>query len=543
MHKITTFALYTLILVLLSSLPAQGGWLPWGPDTLVTIGNTKYTTEDFKVWWQNWQEPDMKVPDDPQEFINWMLLFDEAERMNLFESPVYRKKVITFLKTRSLMMLKAEEIDKKIRISDDDLWQKYLTTYAPRYQLNIFFFKKKDIAQKFVDKFKNDPELNQDFEKNFGREDNYYSQRTEWYRPLAINPGWNPILATLQKGMMSEPVPWKSDFIVLRLQDKIEGNREDFATVKTALQKVVWKEKEGQLTLELLRKLRKKYHVVVNTERVKEIQMDATDASLSDTPLIATSKGDISEKIVLAKIRQLENFRIRNGFAHDTSFQFKNQVINGIIDQTLTSWEGLARKYEKKLPFKLTYQFYCQHRMIKVLERQIFLGAVKISQKEIETFYQENSALFTQPEVVRIALVQGTEEGLKSLWLEAALGRDFVTLAEKSTGRDIPVQDIPINHLTKKLKEVLDKLTINEVSPVFTDKGHATLVQLLGRKAEKSTPLAAVEKKIKKSLFDKKVKTLRQEYLDKLTQKYPVTIDETVWKNLKQELESLDEAK
>lgn len=543
MRKITSPILYTLILILLSSLPAQGAWWPWSPDTLVTIGDTKYSTEDFKVWWQNWQEPDMKVPDDPQEFIDWMLLFDEAERMNLYESPIYRRKVITFLKTRTLMLLKAEEIDKKIRISDDDLWQKYLTTYAPRYQLSIFFFKKQDVAQKFVDKFENKPVSNEDFEKNFGREDNYYSQRTEWYRPLAINPGWNPILATLKKGMMSQPVPWKSDFIVLRLQDKLEGSREDFDTVKTALQKVVWKDKEGQLTLKLLKKLRKKYNVIVNTERVKEIKMDATDASLSDTPLITTSKGDISEKIVLAKIRQLENFRIRNGFTQDTSFQFKNQVINGIIDQTLTSWEGLARKYEEKLPFKLTYQFYCQHRMIKLLEEQIFQGAVKVSKEEIEKYYQDNSALFTQPEVVRIALVQGTKEGLKALWLEAALGRDFVTLAEKSTGRDIPVQDIPINHLSPKLKEVLDKLTINEVSPVFTDKGHATLVQLIGRKAERSTPLVAVEQKIKTLLFDKKVKKLRQEYLDKLTQKYPVTIDETVWKNLKQELESLDEAK
>jgi parvulin-like peptidyl-prolyl isomerase len=543
MHKIKRSISYAIFLFFLSSLSAQGGWLPWSPDILVSIGDTKYSTEDFTTWWHNWQEPGMKVPDTPKEFTNWMLLFDEAERMKLYESPVYRKKVLVFLKTRTLMLLKGEEIDKKIRISDNDLWQKYLTTYAPRYQIRIFFFKKQDVAQKFVDKFGKDPISNDDFEKQFGRKDNYYSQRTEWYRPLAINPGWIPILATLQKGTISQPVPWKSDFIVLRLQDKLEGSREDFDTVRKALQKVVWKDKEGQLTVELLQKLRKKYKIVVNTERLKELQTDATDESLSDTPLIATSKGDISEKIVLAKIRQLENFRIRNGFINKTSFQFKNQVVNGIIDQTLTSWEGLARKYEEKQPFKSTFQFYCQHRMIKLLEEQIFQGAVKISPKEITTYYQNNSTLFTQPEVVRIALIQGTEEGLNALWLETALGHDFIALAEKSTGGDIPVQDMPSNHLSKNLKEILDKLTINEVSPVFMDKGHATLVQLIGRKAAQTIPLAAAEKEIKKSLFDKKLKKLRQDYLNKLEQKYPVTIDKAVWKNLKQELEHLDETK
>lgn len=537
MYRVNTIIFYSIILLFFSALPLQAGWFPWSPSTLVTINGEEYTTEDFKVWWENWQEKDMELPGSPTPFVDWMLLFKEAEKMKLYESPVYRKKVITFLRARTLMQLKSEEIDSKIKISDDDLWDQYQKTHATRYQLNIFFFKNQESAQQFVDKLGNERVSGEEFATKHGRGDNYYSQRTEWYRPLAINPGWIPIIHELDKGEMSQPVPWKGDFIVLRLQDKLEGSREDFSNVKRSLQQAVWKTKENQLTFELVTRLREKYQVEVNTERLKELRVDATEESLSDTPLISTNNGDISEKIVLAKLRQVERFRNRNGFKTDANLQFKNQVVNGIIDQTLTSWEGLARKYEQKPPLKAVYEFYCQHRMIKLLEEQVFFAKATVSQEEIESYYQENIALFTQPEVIRMARVQGSAEALNALWLEVALGNDFVRLAQQSTGQDVPVQDIPINHLDPKIKEVVDNLTVNEVSQVFTLDGHENLVQLIRRKGSQITPLLDVKENIRKTLHTAKVEALRQEYLARLRVEFPVEINDTVWQNLKKELE------
>lgn len=540
MYRIGKILFFCFILSLCATLPLHGSWLPWSSQTLVSIGGEDYSNDDFKVWWENWQEKDMQLPESPAPFIDWILLFKEAERMKLYESPVYRKKALTFLKARTLMYLKAEEIDSKIKISDDDLWKQYLKTYAPQYQINIFFFKKQETAQAFVDKIGNDPVSDEEFATRHGRDDGYFSQRSEWYRPLAINPGWLPILHELKKGKLSQPVPWKGDFVVLRLQDLLEGNRADFEIVKNQVREKVWKEQENKLTVDLLTRLRQQYHVKVDSERLEKLDTETPANGGSDEPLIYTDNGNISEKIVLAKIHQLQRFRRQNGFKVENSFQFKNQVVNGIIDQTLTSWEALARKYEEKPPFESTYKFYCQHRMTKLLEERLFVPQATVTEEEIQAYYEENLPLYTQPEIIRMAIIEGDEKTLNDLWLEVALGGDFMTLARQRTGNEVPIREIPANHLHPQVKEVLDKLTKNEVSKAFKVDEHVSLVQLIERKAKQTMPLSEVKEDIKQSLYTAKLAALRQDYLDKLRVKYAVEINDKAWQNLKKEMEQDD---
>ena len=540
MYRIGITLCFTLLLSISFSLPLQGAWFPWGSQTLVTIDGQEYSSEDIKSWWENWQEKDMTFPETPAPFVDWILLVNEAERMKLYESPEYRKKVLTFLKARTLMYLKGEEIDEKITISDDELWKQYLKSHAPQYQLNIFFFKEQETAQAFVDKLGQAGISNAEFASKHGREDGYYSQRSEWYRPVAINPGWLPILNELEEGKMSPPVPYKHDFVVLRLQDVVEGNKTDFAMMKKQLHEKVWKEKETKLTVDLLTRLREQYHVRIDSERLEQLDIETPDYTGSDEPLILTDQGNISEKIVLAKIRQVQRFRRQNGFMVENNFKFKNQVVNGIIDQTLTSWEALARKYEEKPPLEAIYTFYCQHRMTKALEQRIFIPQAVVTEEEIKAFYESNLALYTRPEIVRMAIVEGTETALNKLWLETALGADFMTIAQKRTGHEIPIRDIPANHLHPDVKAVVDKLSKNEVSKAFTVDNHVSVVQLIDRKGKEVMPLAEVKEEIKKSLFESKLATLRQNYLDKLRDEYTVKIDDTAWQNLRKEMEQDD---
>jgi len=253
--------------------------------------------------------------------------------------------------------------------------------------------------------------------------------------------------------------------------------------------------------------------------------------------LISTDNGNISEEIVLAKIRQVQHFRKKNGFKVESDLPFKTRVVNGIIDQTLTSWEALDRKYEERPPFKAVYQFYCQHRMIKLLEQKIFRSQAEVSDKEITAYYHNNTALFTRPEVIRMAIMEGSEPFLKSLWLEVALDGDFIALAEKRTGHAVPIREIPVNHLNPKVKEVIDTLTKNEVSRVFSVDDHVSLVQLIERKAAQVIPLSEVKDTIITTLYTAKIEKLRRDYLDKLRKEYVVKTNEDAWQKLRKELE------
>ncbi len=541
MSRIKTIIYCITVLILSTALPSQGGWFSWGTPTLVTIGENDYSAQDFKDWWANWEEEGMQFPETPDTFIEWNLLFKEAEKMKLYEAPAYRYKTRTFLKARTLMQLKSEEVDQKIKVTDDALWELYLDTYSPLYQLNIFFFKKEDTATDFTDTLSDKPLNDEEFASMAETKGGFYAKRIEWYRPVTINPGWLPILNKLEKGDLSPPVPWKEGFVVLRLQNKQEGTRDDMESIRESLRKKIWKKEETRLTIELLKNLRKQYQVKIDTDRLEQLDITVPDEELSDEPLIYTNHGNISEKIVVGKLKQLHQFRRKNGFSKDTSFQFKNQVVNGIIDQTLTSWEGVARGYETKPPFKAIYQFYCQHQMVKLLEARLFSADVVVSDEEIEDYYNTNIKFFSRPEVIRMVIVEGSEDGLNSLWLEVALGGDFRLLAQKRTGQDIPIRDLPVDHINKTVKEVLDKLTINEVSDVFSVDGHVTLVQLIERRPAQIQPLSDVRETIRTTLQTAKSQKLRSDYLEKLKKEYKVKVNDSVWQNLKKELGPVDE--
>ncbi|MCK5545139.1 MAG: hypothetical protein KAI35_07965, partial [Desulfobulbaceae bacterium] len=76
----------TTLLVLIIIMAADGNREAgaWGNKNLVTINGTKYTTEDYKHWWDSFKTKDMEFPDSPESFIDWHLLAEEARSMELF---------------------------------------------------------------------------------------------------------------------------------------------------------------------------------------------------------------------------------------------------------------------------------------------------------------------------------------------------------------------------------------------------------------------------------------------------------------------------
>ncbi|WP_457573205.1 peptidyl-prolyl cis-trans isomerase [Desulfolithobacter sp.] len=532
--------LLSLIIFLAALSHGQAGWF-WEDNTLVTIDGHKYTTEDFRNWWANWREKDQPLPKTLDPFIDWTLLYREAERMKLYEDPTYRKKVLTFLKARTLMMLKAEEVDRKIHISDEAMWQRYQEQYAPMYQLNILFFHTREDAEKVLNRFEGLRADDEQFSILKIGEDGLVSLQTRWYRPVGINSEWLDIIRALKPGAFTEPIQWQKGFVVLRLQNIQEGSKEDFATVKKSIRDALWKEQETVRTRELLKKLREKYKVVIDEKRLAALDIEAPDDSFGDEPIITTDRGSVSEKQFMAQVRRLQRFRQQNGFKQDSDYDFKKQVLSGIIDQTLTTWEGLARGYEKEAPLKEVYTFYCQHRLIKNLEERLFIPEAKVTDEEIEQYYRDHIDEFTQPEIIRMAIVEGTHESLNTLWTEVAMGGTFMDVARERLGHPVPIREIPYNHLEPEVKAVVDKLTNGEISPVFTVKEHVTMLQLVERKPARAMEFDRVRKHIQDKLYQDKIKAAREAFLARLRAQSTIEVNDKVWQKLKDEMETADE--
>ncbi len=504
-------------------------------QVLVTIDGTGYTTADFRAWWENWRRDETApLPRTPDPFVDWLLLFREAERMRLYEDAGYRKKVLTFLKARTLMLLKEEEVDSRIVISDRDLQARYRRDYAPRYLVDLLFFRSREAAERLLARLGPGPVDTPRLEALAAAKDAAFSMQSGWYRPGGIDPQWRRILSGLQEGAMSAPAAWKKGAVVLHCRKIAPADDEDFAAVRDQVRRVLWKEEEQRLTIALLRDLRDKYHVTVDRERLRRLDISRADDDFSDQWLIRTDHGVVTEREFMAQVRRMQRFRRENGFREDSGEAFKLRIVNAIIDQTLTSWEALARHYEKRPPFADTYTYYCRHRMIRSLEERIFQDTSPVPAEAIRRYYGTHRQEFTRPEIIRMAIVEGSEEEMNGLWTEVAMGGDFLELARQRLGHAPPLRDVQVDHLQPRVRQVVTRLTRGELSPVFEVNGHVSLLLLVDRTPARLAPLAEVEKEIGRRLRQRRQAEAREDYLARLRARSTIEINSAAWQRLLQ---------
>ncbi len=538
-RQLNTILAILITMLLVSATQSSGAW-PWQDNTLVTIDGENYSTDDFRSWWTNWQEKDQPLPETPAPYIDWILQYREAERMRLFEDPAFQRKVQTFLKARTLMLLKNEEVDAKVKVRDSDIRARYEKLYVPLYQVTILSFSDQEAADSLLARIGTDA-VDETLLKNLANDPtNRLQLKKQWLRPSSFSPENLAAVQQLTPGRLSPPLQGRRGVVMLFLHATSDGDNKDYESVKKVIYQYLRKQRAGELTAELLQKLRRKYEVTVDEERLQAIDIDAPLESFTDAPLITTTNGDISEKLFMAQLLKQKRFNTRNNFAVTDAMVFKQRVLNGIIDQTLTTWEGLARGYENKPPLKESYLFYSRHRMIKRLESRVLKVATETTPEEIEQYYREHIREFTTPEIIRMSILDGDKKAMQVIWTEVAMGGDFRQLTAKLFGHAPPVRDVPVNHLEPEVLAMVNSLDKGELSPVFSVNGHTSLLLLVDRKPARTMPLSKVSKQIREQIAQQRAENKRQEFLIRLRGQSTIEINDAVWQRLKEDMQETE---
>ncbi|VAW36604.1 hypothetical protein MNBD_DELTA04-1099 [hydrothermal vent metagenome] len=544
MYKIIRPLTLAAILFFVCISPLRASWLPWSSSTLVTVNGTEYSADDFSNWWKNWREKGMSIPETPAPYVDWLLLYRQGEKMHLYNTPAYRMKVMVFLKARSLMMLKYDEVDSKIKISRQELWQRYLKSYVPRWQVNVISFHNKQDADAAYKKLLAGTVTVEELHKQAGSKGGAIAVKSRWQRPDNTNIGWQKILLGLGKKGFSKPTSFRNGVLILQLLSTAGADKKDFAKFREGISRKLWREKEGVYTNRLLQRLWKKYHVQVNRKLLKKLDVNTPVAALPAENIITMDEGSVSVKEFMQKLRAQRRFRREYGFK-DAAFRYKEQVLDGIISQTLTTRAGLDRHYEKKPPFDKIFQFYTRHRLVMALEKQVFLPQVKVSAAEIKTFYNKNIREFSRPASFRLALIKGSRQEMKALWVETMAGGDFMTLARGKVPHGASlVHTFTEDDMDSGIKTAVAGLaTKGDVSQVFALQGQYALVQLLDHRPADTLPLERVKDFIARQLKQDKLKAVRAGYLKKLRAASVIQVNDRVWQGLRQELRRKDEKK
>ncbi|GAB4339670.1 MAG: hypothetical protein Kow0089_12750 [Desulfobulbaceae bacterium] len=539
---------------------------PWGKSYLLKIDDQEYTPEDFRNWWGNWRDRNQPVPSTVDPYVDWLLMVREGERMMLYDDPVYHRDVNVYLRVLSQVQLKNDEIDSRISITDEMVEKRYREQYLPVWTYHFAAFKDKESAQKAYGDLVAGTVTMEELAKaaqsaqsaphgatpsghpDVGSEGNGGGstggvekllgvQLNAKRRPFRSDKEWSDVLGGLEPGAFAAPFPYQETFVIVQLKDRFAGDADDFAKISGSIRTRLRKEQQAALTFDLLKRLKKKFNVTVNEERLKVMDPDSPETIQPDSILITIGDMQVTERQVIDKVESEFKRNSIYGLTRGDGRETLLRVVDGIIGQTLITLESLDRHYERESPIKELVEFKQKHKLVQKLDRLIREQVPSPGEEEIKAYYAENRSEFAGPEIYRMALLKGDEQTLNRIWLGVVVnGEDFFSIAKKELGDGPSVQGYPADHLEKPVLEQVRSLNRNELSRVFPlDDGYG-LVYLVEYVQSKTTPLEMVRERIRKKLLDDAFAEAREAYLADLRKKASLQVNENLWTKLQSEL-------
>lgn len=527
-----TVSKYALIGLLVCRLAAAGAAeLPAG-EALTVINAVEYSAEDFQHWWENVQKAEEPLPAEAEEFINWQLLVQEANKMELFTLPSFQHKVEVFVKVRALMMLKNQEVDSRITISETEMRELYHKEYVPGRYLAELHFKKFAEAQETFLKLSVEKPGYAELFKYAGHDEQplFLVRHPKWYRPALLPEQVAKAVTGLQPGDFSKPFQVNNGFVVYQLLKLKEGEPEDFELRKNDLRENLRKKKHSELTEELINKLKKKYNVTVNEQLLVALDILSPDPRLADEILVTSARSKVDVAYFMAQFKRNPSLMHELTGGPDQQLRIKWRTLNAMVSNSLVDWEALDRHYEKEAPFKPVYQFYRQHRLIVELKNRIYQD-LTVTTKELQDYYQQHAAEFTEPAKVRLTYIQGEEQEIKALWSESLIGRDLMKVSHGMALKIVYGANQTHNHheLSGALRDKLASLGPGEVSMPFVDEGTYSLARL----EEVIPSLVPPFEQVKDLIAEKLIKAKRDEalksFLAQLREHSSIYFNDKVW--------------
>jgi len=517
---------------------SQAFWFG-GSEPLLKINDKAYTSADFSVWWQEWRENESKLPADLTPFIDWLLLVDEARDMELEDNLEYRRKVDIFLKSRSLMLLKQEEVDSKLKEPKREvLWSEYEKLYQPILELKILQVADPEVAEKIL------KACNEGVKFKLAALDTGLAEpqilSRKGVRPYSVSPDFKALFeAEVENGRLHILEGGNGSSMVVEVVEKKPASDEDYESKVEVLRKKYFKTLEQQLNVALLTRLRQKYKPVVDEEALASIETltAADDAALKQTVITIEDLEIPAWQILRLINNERKMFRDRQGQATMTPEKIKKLVLDNVLAQTIVGLEARNRHYETISPFKETYNFYCQRRLIKELEKSVIWPQVKVTPEDVEREYNSMLKHFSQPDEVEVAWVQLADERLSQLLTtELNSGRGFFKVMEPYFPQGVEFSREREDRLRPALREIVSQLAPGQVSAPIKKGENTFFVKLIRRFGDQHLSLAEVSEMLEGRLREEGFAEARQQLLESLKSRAKIAIKERTWRRLRQKL-------
>ncbi len=522
-----------LLLTLLCTAPTASAWNLWGnPEPLLTVNEQTYQCQDYLDWWHEWREDD-QPPTSPDDYVNWLLLAGEAAQMQLQDQPSYQRKIATFLKVRSMMLFKKEEIDDKVITPDEKtLYNFYLESFTPHWQLRTVTFRTSEELDRFMAAYTASPDSSTEeiLASLSLTNDDYLLSSAVWDRPYHLPEKITTLLRAADTRRFSEPYPWRETWQVIEVLAAEPAADDDFTQLRPSLEQLHLKRQRTNLTAKLIEQLRKKYPIEIDQELLESIQYDGVPEEQAQQIVLKFLSFQVTAaELQNAAKQQYDSLAPQQKMKVPFSTT-RQQVLEAIISQNLVDTEALERHYEQRPPLKSTFDFYRNHRLIRELERQIIQPEVQnVTAEAIREAYEKHKLQLSGPPLVEIIRGQTTDPDLAArLHAKLREGEDFSAIMAVLGNRNSKPEKLPLQHLIDPVQDVLKTLRPGQTAMV-EDGENYIFIRLI--KAPKQEIVAfdkvkqSLEDELKRGAFLQK----KQDVIQQLRNRSTIEINQQQW--------------
>jgi len=466
------------------------------------------------------------------EMIDDKLIVQETIKIGLDKTPEFTGDYKLYRLNLSLYMLKKEEVIDKVKVTDEEIKNRYMILYES-VRLRHFFTKEREKGEKIVDELKKGADFANLVEKESEDSDGIkkkggdvgFKRRDELPKEIA------DAAFGMKEGEISGLINTAHGFHIIKLEERRVPAETISDKEKKRTERVIFSEKEREKNKEYLTKLRETAKVTINEDILKNIKRD--EEFDGGKGIAATVEGeDIKKDEVLARLRSAPL-----GRDEDEMDRLKKLVIDSLINQRLLDREVDRRNYEKNEDFSYSLLIAKEAVLNRLFKNKIIAAAIKVDDEEIRRYYDDNKKLFKEPEKIRMSTIKIKEkEKAERIIGELKKGADFDITASDMSNSDVSKGEdtgwLYVNMLPPDIKDGLNKMKVGEIYGPFNFEKDFIIIKLTGKEEGEFRDFESVRDSIIESLSKKKYEQLMSDYLMKLRAVSKIRINKSFMRGL-----------
>ena len=273
-----------------------------------------------------------------------------------------------------------------------------------------------------------------------------------------------------------------------------------------------------------------------NDDIIRELKKTLKNYKDRGIPLTAEEEKITAKKLIENEIERallLQKGNEINALVSDEALDKKLRKVkssfksDSIFEHELKNRKLTLDQYKKELKIDLLMQ--------QVIDREIEPN-IKVSEKDIESFYEKNKDKFITEKKVRASVIlvkakqgdtkaeKSARQKIESILEDIKNGSSFSEMATKYSQDSLAPKGGDLGYFAKNqifgaFSERAFNMKVNEVSPVFKTGLGLHLLKLTDLKEGKMMPLDKTKTRIEKILRKNKVGNATRNYVEKLKQK------------------------